>query len=189
MKKQKLNSNLDIVKNKIKANSKDAHYAERLISELLSIKGQMGITPTIAHIEVDDVVSKLEGDTFTMYLTKKGEAVYHTLGGYTIIADHRMVGLNTTIANYILQQNGSLEGLSEEEKELLGTDMSATAHVLNIPLFAFSDVEFKYKLATEVVTWLNKKYDEAMSAPLQEETIEEDAEFKEAVLAAEELQE
>lgn len=187
MDKKELTKKLNEVKKKIKANSKDAHFAEALVDEILSLKGQLGVEPTIVHIPAEDVVKTLKGDTFEMTLTKHGDAVYHVYGGYTLIADgQRMRSLANTIADYIVNQD-LVKDLDDKEKELYDLDLSATAYVLNIPMFAFSDPELKYDLASKIVSWIRETYEKAMEQPLQEETREQDAAFEDAAKAIENI--
>lgn len=187
MDKKELTKKLNEVKKKIKANSKDAHFAEALVDEILSLKGQLGVEPTIVHIPAEDVVKTLKGDTFEMTLTKHGDAVYHVYGGYTLIADgQRMRSLANTIADYIINQD-LVKDLDDKEKELYDLDLSATAYVLNIPMFAFSDPELKYDLASKIVSWVRETYEKAMEQPLQEETREQDAVFEDAAKAIENI--
>lgn len=187
MDKKELNKKLNDVKKKIKANSKDAHFAEVLIDEALSLKGQLGIEPTIVHIPTEDVVKTLKGDTFEMSVTKHGDAIYHVYGGYTLIADgQRMRSLANTIADYIINQD-LVKDLDDKEKELYDLDLSATAYVLNIPMIAFSDADLKYDLASKIVTWLRETYEKAMEQPLQEETREQDVAFENAAKAIEDV--
>ena len=183
MDKKELTKKLNDVKKRIKANSKDVHFAETLIDEVLSLKGQLGIEPTIVHIPTDDVVKTLKGDTFEMSLTKHGDAIYHVYGGYTLIADgQRMLSLANTIADYIINQD-LVKDLDDKERELYDLDLSATAYVLNIPMFAFSDPDLKYDLASKIVSWFRETYEKTMEQPLQEETREQDVAFEDAAKA------
>lgn len=187
MDKKTLNRKIGAVKKKIKANSKDAHFADTLIDELLSLKGQADIAPTLVHIPIADVVKTFKGDTFEMSVTKKGDAIYHVYGGYTIIADgHRMQSLAHAISDYVMNQD-LVKELSEEAKELYNLDLSATAYVLNIPMIALSDYDFKYDLAAKVVSWVQKSYEDVLDMDLQEETREQDVAFEDATKALEEL--
>lgn len=189
MDKEILKKKLDEAKKKIKANSKDAHFADALVDELLSLKGQLGIEPTLVHIPVDDVVKTLKGETFEMSLTKHGDAIYHVYGGYTIVADgNRMRSLANAIADYVVNQE-LVDKLDEKEREAYDLDLSASAYVLNIPMLAFSDPNLKYDLATRMVSWLRESYETALAQPLQEETREQDAAFEDAAKAIENLKE
>lgn len=185
MDKKELNKKLNDVKKKIKANSKDAHFAEALIDEALSLKGQLCVEPTIVHIPIEDVVKSFKGDTFEMSVTKHGDAIYHVYGGYTIIADgNRMRSLAKTLTEYIMHED-IVDKLNEKEKEAFIIDMEATANVLNIPMIAFSDVDLKYELATVVVKYMRELYQTALDAELQEETREQDVVFEDATKAHE----
>lgn len=188
MDKETLKTKLDEVKAKIKVNSKDAHFADMLIDELLSLKGQLGIEPTLVHIPTADVVKSLKGNTFEMSLTKQGDAVYHVYGGYTIVADGaRMHSLAKTIADYIENQDLAKD-LDEKERELYELDLSATAYILNIPMLAFCDQDLKVDLASRIIQWLRESYEKALSKPLQEETPQADAVFEDAAKALGDLE-
>ena len=79
--------------------------------------------------------------------------------------------------------------LTGQEREDFDLHLSALTYVLDVPLFAFSNAEFTYEIAEKVVKFLQKTYDDAISQPLQEETVQEDQEFKDAVLGLEEVKE
>lgn len=186
MDKKDLKAKLEEVKAKIKTNSKDAHFAEALVNEVISLKGQMMIEPTRVHIEERDVDETFTGDTFEMYRTKKGDTVFHTFGGLTIIADPRLISLNGTISTIIdATRTGAMDRLTEEEKEQFLLDVSATAHLLNLPAFIFSNLDFKYEIARRTIEFIRNTYEQAMEAPLQEETPEEDRIFEDGVKATE----
>lgn len=187
MEKELLKSKLNELKTKIKTNSKDAHFADTLLDELLSIKGQIDVDPTLVHIPISDIVDEVDGETFTMAITKQGDAIYHVKGGYTLVADGiRMYGLAQTIKDYI-ENKHVYETLTDEQKELYDLDLSATTYVLNVPMFAFSNEDLKFDVATTVVKHLNKMYDEAVNSGLQDETREQDVAFQEAAIALEEI--
>jgi hypothetical protein len=166
----------------LKANSKDAHFADALISDLLSLKGQLEHQPTLVHIAEDDVASRFDGAHFEMCVTNDGTAVYRTRGGYTIVADYGLTSLNRTIRNFISLSKNEVK-LSDEEMEAVLLDLDANAHVLNIPMLAFSDINFKFELAKMVINFLRETYDEAMNTPLQDETPEENKVFKDGITA------
>lgn len=187
MEKELLKSKLNELKTKIKTNSKDAHFAETLLDELLSIKGQIDVEPTLAHVPLSDVDRELDGETFTMAVLKNGDAVYHVRGGYTLIADgSRMFALAQTIKDYV-DSKDLLGELSDEEREMYELDMSASTYILNLPMYAFTDQEFKYDLATMCIKWLRESYDKALEEPLQEEDKELDDSFEDAAIALEDI--
>ena len=79
--------------------------------------------------------------------------------------------------------------MAGQERDDFDLHLSALTFVLDVPLFAFSSAEFTYEIAEKVVKFLQKTYDDAMAQPLQEETVQEDQEFKDAVLGLEEVKE
>lgn len=177
--KKELREKLDELKNLIKTNSKDAHYAETLISDLLSVHGQLKHEPTLVHVPLKDIEKEADGETFIMATTKDGKAIYHTRGGYTVIADSNYSSLFYTIYNLIDYINGSVE-LDEETSEILKGDTIATSYILSMPIFVMDDFEYKVQLFDNLVGYLNKKVAEA-EQELQEETPEENREFQNAV--------
>jgi hypothetical protein len=185
MDKQKLRTKLEEIQNNIKANSKDADYAETLLNELLSTHGQLKHEPTLVHIPLSSIEKKCEGDTFTMSITKDGKAVYHTRGGYTVIADATYTSLFDTIYHLIDYINGAVK-LDDELKVIMDGDVVATSYVLNIPLYAMGDYEFKVDLFNKTYEYLTKAILDAESE-LQDETYKENIEFKEAVEALQNL--
>lgn len=166
----------------MKSNSKDAHFADTLISDLLSLKGQLEHKSTLVYVAEDDIVDRFDGAHFEMCITKDGTAVYRTRGGYTIVADYGLSSLNKTISNFIALSKNEVK-LSDDEMEAVLLDLDANAHVLNIPMIAFSDLNFKFELAKMVIKFLRDTYDKAMDASLQDETPEENKVFKDGITA------
>lgn len=185
MDKQKLRTRLEEIQNNIKTNSKDADYAETLLNELLSTHGQLKHEPTLVHVPLKDIEKEADGETFVMATTKDGKAIYHTRGGYTVIADSNYSSLYYTIYNLIDYINGTVE-LDEETAEILKGDTIATSYILSMPIFVMDDFEYKVQLFDNLVGYLNKKVANA-EQELQEETPEENREFQNAVEALETL--
>lgn len=128
-----------------------------------------------------------KGETFELTKTNKG-ILYHVFGGYSIFVTPNNVALYETLDDLIEHQESynKFEGKEREDFEL---NLSCIAYILNVPLFSFSSAEFSFSIATQVIQFLQKTYDEAMQQPLQEETVQEDQEFKDAVLGMENIKE
>lgn len=180
--KETLRQKLEETKAKIKSNSKDAHFADSLISDLLSIKGQLEHKPTLVHVAEEDVVDRFDGQHFEMCVTKDGTAVYRTRGGYAIVADYGLTNLNGTIRNFITLSKKEAT-YSADEMEAILLELDANAHVLNIPMIAFSDLNYKFELAKMAIGFLRDTYEKAMQSPLQDETPDENKTFKDGVMA------
>lgn len=124
-----------------------------------------------------------KGETFEIQKTTKG-ILYHLYGGYNIFVTPNNASLYETL-NDLIENSVEYSKFTGDEKDNFETFISATAFVLNVPLIAFSNSDFMFKIANNVVDYLQQSYDNAMKNELQEETVEEDEQFKEAVLGIE----
>ena len=127
-----------------------------------------------------------KGDTFEIIKTNKG-VCYHVFGGYSIFVTPNNIALYQTL-NELIENCEQYNNLQGEEREQFDLNLSAIAYVLDVPLFAFSSADFTFDIASKVVQFLQETYDNAMNKPLQEETPEEDNQFKEFALAVEDVQ-
>lgn len=172
------------LKTKIKNNSKDARFTGSLINELLLEQKQLSIEPLNTYdlgVELD----RLEGDTFYIAKHERG-ALYHARNNYELVVQPSNTSLYETLID-LVDNKDKYNAYVGEEKETFDSFISAFAYILNLPTFVFSDVTFMFDVAKLIVTFLREKYDALMEEPLQEETIQEDVEFKQATLAMEEL--
>lgn len=185
MKKETLEKKLKECKEQLKANSKDVHFASNLIDRMLSYKGQLGVEPIEFDCGTPIDGEEFKGETFEIVKTSKG-ITYKLYGGYIIFVQPNNIALYETLNDFI-ENKYTYENLTGEEKEQFDLNLSATAYVLNAPLFAFTSSELTYGLATMIIDHLRKTFDELMEKPLQPESVEEDREFKEATLGLEDL--
>ena len=128
-----------------------------------------------------------KGQTFELTKTNKG-ICYHLFGGYSIFITQNNVALYETLDDLIENQE-TYNKLTGQEREDFDLHLSALTYVLDVPLFAFSNAEFTYDIATKVIQFLQKTYDDSIKEPLKDETPDEDLQFKEAVLGLEEVKE
>ena len=179
--KERLN---DLVK-QIKVNSKDAHFADKLIGDLLSVKGQMGVEPIA--LDCGKEVDEWRGETFRITLTDKG-VLYHEYGGYSVFVTPNNIALYDVLADLVenKEEYAELEG---EKKENFESLLAIIAYNVSLPRIAFMDKDFPQEIAIKTIEFLRKMYDDLMNKELQDETSKEDAEFKEATLALEDLKE
>lgn len=127
-----------------------------------------------------------KGETFELTKTTHG-ILYHVYGGYSIFVTPNNVALYETLDDLIEHQD-AYNKFTGKEKEDFELNLSCIAYILNVPLFSFSSAEFSFSIATQVIQFLQKTYDEAMKEPLKDETPVEDLQFKEAVLGLEDVQ-
>jgi hypothetical protein len=190
-KKKVLKERFNEVKNQILANSKDSHWAKNAIDELVSLKGQLDHEPTIVYLPTKDVEKQFKGETYEMSIMKDGTAVYHTYGGYTVVAKPNITSLAGTIEEYVNSQDYVLD-LNDEDKENFHLSLSAFSYIMSLPTFAFSDLGFTYDMAGSIVAFLREKAEILLNEELKAETredIEANEHFREAAVALQEIQE
>ena len=185
MDKKVLKERLDELVRQIKLNSKDAHFADKLIGDLLSVKGQMGIEPIA--LDCGKEVDEWRGETFRITLTDKG-VLYHEYGGYSVFVTPNNVALYDVLSDLVVnkEEYAELEGESRENFESL---LTIIAYNVSLPRVSFLDKDYPQEIALKTMEFLRKMYDDLMDKELQYETPTEDAEFKEATLALEDLKE
>ena len=185
MDKKVLKERLDELVKQIKVNSKDAHFADKLIGDLLSVKGQMGVEPIALDCGKEE--DEWRGETFRITLTDKG-VLYHEYGGYSVFVTPNNVALYEVLSDLVInkEEYATLEGESKENFESL---LSIIAYNVSLPRIAFLDKDFPQEIAIKTIEFLRNMYEDLMNKELQDETPKEDAEFKEATLALEDLKE
>lgn len=189
MDKKEIKTKIDEIKAQIKANSKDAHFAETLTNELLSLKGQYEHQPVMVHVAMDEIVDTMDVDTFTIYKTKSGVAGFHLKAGYDIVVQPRVEKMNGALSTYVDYQS-NVEKLTEDELTHYNADLLASQYALTLPMYAFADLDFKFKLANMFVDYLKNLQDKFLAdAELQDETPEENIAFEDATKALEEIKE
>lgn len=167
--KSELKEKLFELKKQIKLNSKDAHWAENAMRDFESLVGQIKHEPIV--LDTGTELDEWKGKTFKITKTTHG-VLFHTYGGYSIFCTPNNVSLYQTLTDYVDRQR-EFETLTGEQKETYELALEAVANCLALPMFVFSDAEFTYNIATEVVKYLNNLTVEKIDAPLKPETEDE----------------
>lgn len=185
MDKKELKERLDGVKNQLRTNAKDVHFFDKLIDEALSLKGQMSVEPIA--LDCGKAENEWFGETFRITLTNKG-VLYHEYGGYSVFVTPNNEALYDVLSDLVVNKDEYAE-LEGEKKENFESLLTIIAYNLSLPRISFMDRDFPQEIAIKTMEFLRKMYEELMNKELQEETPNEDAEFKDATLALEELKE
>lgn len=183
MDKKILKERLADVKKQLRTNAKDVHFFDKLIDEALSLKGQMGVDPIALDCGKEE--DEWAGETFRITLTNKG-VLYHEYGGYSVFVTPNNAALYEVLSDLVTNKENyaKLEGEQAENFKAL---LTIIAYNLSIPRISFMDKDFPQEIAIKTMEFLRKMYEEFMEKELQEETPKEDAEFRDATLAVEEL--
>ncbi len=183
MEKNELKERLDTLVGQIKTNSKDAHFAEKLIDELLLTKGQLSREPV--EFDCGTKIDEYAGNAFHIVRTSRG-ILYHEYGGYNVFIEANGTALFDAL-NYIIDNQKDFESEDETVRETFNAFVLTVGYCMSVPKIALADADFTNEVVCMVIDYMKKKLEEATKAPLQEETIEEDRAFKEAAVALEEL--
>lgn len=133
---------------------------------------------------VDDsqVRETLDFESFSIIDTEVG-IIFHVKGGYDVFVQPRMASLYQHL-RILIDNKHRYEGLSDKEKQIFDAVFSATVTNLEIPLFMACNDVYLFDIAEKALACLNKAADEALNAPLQEETPIENAEFEQKLQAS-----
>ena len=184
MNKEELKSNLDKVKKQILNNSKDAHFAENLIQELLSIKGQLSVEPL--EFNVGRKISEWGNDKFSFVETDRG-VLYKERNNFAVFSSTNY-SMYSAIKEIIEELNSEyFKNKSEEDKESFFVAIHAIVHCLGVPKLAFSDAAFMYDMATNVIKYIESLQEQAQEQDVQAETPAEDKAYEDHILAMEDI--
>lgn len=184
MNKEELKSNLDKVKKQILNNSKDAHFAENLIQELLSIKGQLSVEPL--EFNVGKKISEWGNDKFSFVETDRG-VLYKERNNFAIFSSTNY-SMYSAIKEIIEELNSEdFKNKSKEDKETFFVAIHAIVHCLGVPKLVFFDAAFMYDMATNVVKYIESLQEQAQEQDVQAETTVEDKAYEDHILAMEDI--
>lgn len=181
MDKIELKKRLAKVQSRIEANSKDVHFAGELVTELLSLKGQLDTEPTLVHIPVNDKAKVFKGDTFEMISDASG-CVYHLYGGYTIHA--RRNDMNEDFCSLIddyVQNQDTYNNLTGDEKEKFDTALRLFALVLRTPILCTQNVDLLSEMGILILKHIQKIQEEALKIDIQDTDIVAENAFNDIV--------
>lgn len=184
MAEQQLQEKLKEVKAKIKSNSKDAHFAEALIDELVGLQKQADIESVELIVPTSEVEHTYQiDDVTTLIKTPKGYLYKHGNLTYIWIP----FGLNT-----LWQTMTEFEGFIAKEERTEEEDImiSMVNRMLQWHTVAFTDAESLIDSANASVNILNaaiKRYEDRVNPKETQEDIKANTEFAEASKAVEDI--
>ena len=180
--KEELNKELRVKIAKLKGLCDNAHYGEKLINDILSIKEQLCIEPTLIHVPCYETIKELDFESFKLYETKSGIIV--SANGFRMYVRPWLHSLYGHL-KALIEMKGNYDLLNEQEKENYDLLLSGTFSIILNPLICFTNDEYWIDLATYITKKQVELFQSKLDAPLQEETPIEDEEFRKNILAAE----
>lgn len=183
MDKKILKERLNEVKSQLRTNAKDVHFFDKLIDEALSLKGQMSVEPIA--LDCGKERDEWTGDTFRITLTDRG-VLYHEYGGYSVFVTPNNTALYEVLSDLVVNKDEYAE-LEGEKKENFESLLTIVAYNLSLPRISFMDRDFPQEIAIKTMNFIKKMFEDLMEQPLQEEEPQKDSNFREAVVAFDEI--
>lgn len=187
MDKKVLNERLNELIRQIRLNSKDAHFAEKLTDELMSVHRQK-LQEKKYVFEIGAEEYKIERGSF--YIAKhEGGILFHIYNSFDLVIPASSQSLYGTLLSVLEEHKNEYNSFSEEEKIDHDTYIEVIGIILSMPLTIFTDTEFAINIATQVMQRIDMRVRQAIEAPLQDETLEEDIQFRDNIIASENARE
>ena len=159
--------------------SKDAHFAESLIEDILSIKAQMCVEATELYVREKDVVEVLDFDSVCFKICTTG-ILFHAKSGYTTWIEPRCRALFGEIVE-MLKAKKEILALSEEERKSFDAEelemkeqfFNAWVHTLEMPVAASVSPKILFDTATAFLKSFREETDRMLNQPLHEENVQD----------------
>ena len=159
--------------------SKDAHFAESLIEDILRLKAQMCIESTELYVREKDVVEVFDFDSVCFKVCTTG-ILFHAKSGYTTWIEPRCRALFGEIVE-MLKSKKEILALSEEERKNLDAEeldmreqfFNAWVHTLEMPVAASISPKILFDTATAFLKSFREETDRMINQPLHEENAQD----------------
>lgn len=190
MEKKDVLARINEIKKQIKTNSKDAHFAETLCDELVKKVKEWRHEP-LPVADLGKEIDRLQGETFFIAKHENG-VLFHGANLYDFVLPYSLHSHNmVNVANWLVENKDTIskedEGMQKAYQYAL-LDFEYAFRMLIAMWFGLEDSEkMKVDVMERFYKYLNDMSEKALNAELQEETPIENAEFKEATLAMEDV--
>lgn len=168
--KAKLESKLDEKISTLKTQCKDAHFADTLIDEILSLKGQLDVEPTRIFVPEMDIVKEYDFDTFKISKTERD--IIFEMFGYQVRVNWSCSSLYGALS-YILDQHDNYLKLDDESKAAYDKMFVAIMDINMTPAMCFCDDKFWIPVANAIWNireeWTKMKNETVLSSVTKED--------------------
>lgn len=153
-KKDELKNSLNETIKKLVANSKDAHFANSLIDKMLSLKGQLGINPTIVMREYKNVIGEIYYNGVTATIGTDFVVIHYA--GTDVVINNNFERSNTIVKSFqALYSLHVSENRDVHENYLYDVLKNSMMYCYFYPSMMISDYDCLIKYDTECTRILN----------------------------------
>ena len=170
-KNEELKKELNEKKKVLLTNVKDKHFGEKLISDIISLKGQMMVEPAHHYIGLDEVIDTFESDEYRIHILTNG-VQFHTKGGLDIFIDAKYQAACGLLED-IVRFKDKEKDLSDEDKQAYTTTLKNLMYVLCCPLWVLGSQAMTTFLGNTLLVmlsaqedWLTQEDEEAKKKPI-----------------------
>ena len=180
----------------LKSLCKDSKFADKLIADILSVKGQIDVQPMEVCVPKDDVKDRINIRDAYEVIRFDGGYIFATNGYRIIVKPYRVVGDNVVASSlyYAMEALFSMKEAAQDNKELEVANQMSDLLKDAIPLLCtrpntcFDTLEEIVALTEDELKRLDKKINDSMANLAQEDTAKNE-EFKADVELGETLKE
>ena len=159
--------------------SKDPHFAESLIEDILNLKAQMCVEATELYVREKDVIEVLDFDSVCFKICTTG-ILFHAKSGYTTWIEPRCRALFGEIVEVLKNKKESM-ALSEEERKNLDSEelemreqlFNAWVHVLEMPVASSISPKILFDTVTAFLKSFREETERMLNKPLHEENVQD----------------
>lgn len=154
----------------LKAISKDAHFAEKLIDDILSLKGQIDVEPTELYVRCSDVVRVYNDDSQAYRIKRcKNGILFEAIGTMStfIPVSHSTL---YQVLNQVLNEVDARDTFDADGKANIDIAFSTWMLMLQSPVGASVAPEVLTEMTNHYLGILLPYLDSLMKQPLAEET-------------------
>ena len=180
-----ISAELKLVKDQIKMNSKDAHFADKLIADLLSLQKQKDQQPMYLCVPESEVVKTYDFGSFSIS-NCKGGILFHTKGGYNVYTTPRVKVLYEHL-ELLLSMKENYDTLTEEGRKSYDNLFLMLNAILMAPIMAPITAQGLVDTANAIVEIFDREAKTLANQPLLDDDALANAEFDNMISATEEL--
>lgn len=173
MDKEKIKTEIDEITSKIVDLSTDKDMTEKLISDMLSLKGQYDIEPMRIHVREKDVIKEYDMDNVRI-IRCRNCFIWQFKGGYEVIVKSRMTSLYDFMDG-LFDLKERYNDLDESMKNVYDASFFGISTFLLLPLYGVTDDKFFHDTSIYLSDNLEKLFGKLINTPLKAATKEDDA--------------